>query len=434
MPAIRRALWPSESKLLELQQQVDVLCEQAAQKIAEADVLLLCTGAGFSADSGLAVYADVGRVEAYARRGLTYDDIAQPRWLDEEPGLFWGFAGQCFNDYRDTQPHDGYRIIRSWVDRGLRASEFAIAIQERLEAGGWPTTMKATEPYPVKGRPGAFYAFTSNVDAHHFDWFDASEIMECHGNIEIYQCSAECRGLWRAPLDFRFVVDKAEMVAPEVALAVGESAEKCSLCQGSGMLVDDVCPLCDGVGCFDDDDVDCVPESCVDVAPRVGQVRGGGRQHRLRYMPGKPLDRAGAGFIGNHPKCPRCGEAARPAINMFCDWGWKQCTQQEQRWRAWCAAVEQTMLSRRPRPQRVRAVVLEIGCGNNVPTVRSNSEQLLQQWRSAGADACLVRVNPQLPFGDYPEFRPDGRQGQCVVSIVGSALASIQKIDAAFRW
>ena len=36
--------------------------ETAAQLVAEADVLLLFTGAGFSADSGLATYDDVAKV------------------------------------------------------------------------------------------------------------------------------------------------------------------------------------------------------------------------------------------------------------------------------------------------------------------------------------------------------------------------------------
>ena len=79
-------------------------------------------GAGFSADSGLAVYADVAKahqfirlhmnlwtwcvggtfveclyleVPAYRDRKLTYQDVCQPHWLFEEPDLFWGFWGQC---------------------------------------------------------------------------------------------------------------------------------------------------------------------------------------------------------------------------------------------------------------------------------------------------------------------------------------------------
>ena len=35
------------------------LCTKAASYIASADVLVVCTGAGFSADSGLKIYNDI---------------------------------------------------------------------------------------------------------------------------------------------------------------------------------------------------------------------------------------------------------------------------------------------------------------------------------------------------------------------------------------
>merc|ERR1712232_194940 len=104
----------------ELLSLVDIKCGEAARYISEADVFLLCTGAGFSADSGLAIYADVAKVEAYVARDLKYHDICQPLWLSSEPALFWGFWGQCFNDYRSTAPHDGYEILNRWADRRFR--------------------------------------------------------------------------------------------------------------------------------------------------------------------------------------------------------------------------------------------------------------------------------------------------------------------------
>ena len=73
------------------------------------------------------------------------------------------------------------------------------------------------EPYEVPGHAGAFYIFTSNVDAHHYDWFQPQEIRECHGNVELYQCAfgrARCGpGIWRAPMNFRFLVDPEKMLA-----------------------------------------------------------------------------------------------------------------------------------------------------------------------------------------------------------------------------
>ena len=68
---------------------------------------MLTTGAGWSADSGLAVYKDIANVPAYHSLGLTYYDLCQPRWLKRQPAIFHGFWGACFNDYRDTPPHAG---------------------------------------------------------------------------------------------------------------------------------------------------------------------------------------------------------------------------------------------------------------------------------------------------------------------------------------
>ena len=58
-----------------LRARVDESCETAAEAILGADVLLLATGAGWSADSGLAVYRDIARIEAYAERDLDYRDM-----------------------------------------------------------------------------------------------------------------------------------------------------------------------------------------------------------------------------------------------------------------------------------------------------------------------------------------------------------------------
>lgn len=58
----------------------------------------------FSADSGLAVYRDIAKIEAYQTRGLHYHDICVPQWLEDDKALFWGFWGRCFNDYRETKP------------------------------------------------------------------------------------------------------------------------------------------------------------------------------------------------------------------------------------------------------------------------------------------------------------------------------------------
>ena len=79
---------PLKPQHLELAAKLDDLSERAARAIASADVLLVASGAGFSADSGLAVYRDVADVKAYHERGLTYHDLCQPSLLEQDPGTY----------------------------------------------------------------------------------------------------------------------------------------------------------------------------------------------------------------------------------------------------------------------------------------------------------------------------------------------------------
>jgi len=427
--------WPSDKVLDRMADEIDSGCALAAQKIAEADVLLLCTGAGFSADSGLAVYADVARVEAYKKRGLEYHDLCRPSWLEAEPELFWGFWGQCFNDYRNTAPHDGFRIIQEWVNRRFRDNEFAQAVQKNLDEAVWPeegTPEDKKEPYCLDAgaRPASFYAFTSNVDAHHFDWFRASEIFECHGNVEVYQCTARCDALWRAPVDYRFVVDKSTMLARGPV----KRRSKCTLCKGRGIFDGEDCIMCDGLGSFTDDEEEAASPAKEktkekDNAPRIGQVREGGRPHALRNMPGTAPTAEASGFGANHPLCPHCGTPARPAILMFGDSSWRSSEKQWKRWIAWNQATKATMEKWPDR--KVKAVILEFGAGCNVPTVRETSEETVLRWDEAGADACLVRVNPVEPWGDSAFLRTNGPKKHLLIPIMGRGLESIQKIDEA---
>ncbi|MCL1825168.1 MAG: NAD-dependent deacetylase [Betaproteobacteria bacterium] len=64
------------------------------------------------------------------------------------------------------------------------------------------------------------------------------------------------------------------------------------------------------------------------------------------------------------PSCPNCGELARPNILMFNDWNWLEWRsgRQEARFAAWCEAAS-------------NPVVIELGAGKSVATVRMMSER-----------------------------------------------------------
>eukprot|EP00959_Pyramimonas_sp_CCMP1952_P094153 1969673-Pyramimonas_sp.AAC.2 len=157
----------------ELKEKQPALIRAAAQAIANAGVFVIASGAGFSADSGLAVYKDIADVPAYQKRGLEYHDICQPHWIEEDPDLFYGFWGMCFNDYRNTNPHEGYHIIQRWRDSRFAKNKYSQQIQSAWKG-------KAGEE-----APGAFFSVTSNVDEHFKKvGFKPSEVREIHGHTE----------------------------------------------------------------------------------------------------------------------------------------------------------------------------------------------------------------------------------------------------------
>lgn len=78
------------------------------------------------------------------------------------------------------------------------------------------------------------------------------------------------------------------------------------------------------------------------------------------------------------PRCPRCGALASPNILMFGDWGWVDVPYEIQRERltAWISSV-------------ARPVVVELGAGRALPTVRRFSEKNAHQR--------LIRINLRDP-------------------------------------
>lgn len=273
----------------------------------------------------------------------------------------------------------------------------------------------------MDGHAGAFFNFTSNVDAHAFDWFLASEIRECHGNTELYQCSRTraCRGVWRAPLDFHFSVDRATMLAPAGISAAGAGDGSLGPCVSQ--------PTQQAVAKAG---TDCDKEA----VPKVGQVRNSNRTTMLRHMPFPASDEASVadGFTSNHPRCVYCKGPARPAILMFGDMDWQDVKPQEDRWDAWRKAISEEAKQATSRGQTLHVAILEIGAGGNVTTVRRISESCLGTFLSEGADARLIRVNPELPLGDGENYKqPGGTEADRVVSIMEKGLESIKRINKA---
>lgn len=235
---------------------------KAVDLIRDADSLVIMAGAGMGVDSGLPDFrGNQGFWKAYpalGRKSLGFRDMANPDAFIENPQLAWGFYGHRLQLYRDTVPHDGFRILRA--------------------LGGM--------------KPHRLFAYTSNVDGQFQKaGFAESDVAECHGSIHHLQCSQPCSSaIW--PAD----------------------------------------------------------ELSIDIDMETCQLRS-------------PL-----------PTCPHCGGLARPNILMFYDWTWlsDRVDLQEERYQNWVGEAHDP-------------VVIEIGAGTDLPTIRRKGERLA---------APIIRINP----------------------------------------
>jgi NAD-dependent SIR2 family protein deacetylase len=247
------------------------------EAVARAQSFVFAAGAGMGVDSGLPDFrGNEGFWKAYppfAKLGLGFMDLANPRWFADDPELAWGFYGHRLALYRSTVPHPGFGVLL-----GL-------------------------------GRDRPSFVFTSNVDGQfQRAGFSDDEILECHGSLHHLQCRSTC-------------------------------------------------------GWFSDASI---YEPSVD--PETLRARG-------------PL-----------PRCPRCGDLARPALLMFGDPDWddRRSVAQEARY-------ERFLTEATGGPMGARGLlVIECGAGTAVPTVRHMSETLVR------AGASLLRINvreSQVPRG-----------------------------------
>jgi NAD-dependent SIR2 family protein deacetylase len=90
---------------------------------------------------------------------------------------------------------------------------------------------------------------------------------------------------------------------------------------------------------------------------------------------------------GPLPKCPRCGELLRPNILMFGDpmWNYTRADSQEERMMEWTRDLVD---------HNAAVVVLEVGAGTHIPSVRARSSSL-----SNRLNAPLIRINTRDPEG-----------------------------------
>jgi NAD-dependent SIR2 family protein deacetylase len=169
---------------------------RAAEAVRSADALLICAGAGMGVDSGLPDFrGPEGFWRAYPaaqRLGLSFAELADPRWFFEDPPLAWGFYGHRLDLYRTTTPHAGFATLQRWAAR----------------------------------MPAGAFVFTSNVDGQfQRAGFAESRVVEYHGSIHHLQC---LRGCDMAP----WSADSVPVTVEFAALRAAEPLPACPRCHG----------------------------------------------------------------------------------------------------------------------------------------------------------------------------------------------------------
>lgn len=359
----------------------------AAKAIAEATHLLIAGGAGLSADSGLPVYADVARTPAWRRRGLDYGDLCRTELLINQPAYGFGFWAACAKQYAEAQPHEGYAILETWA---------------RTKANGNIAT------------------YTSNVDGF-FRRFPAlsGNLCEIHGCAAEWTCGSamgfasgeDGPGISPTSSSQGGMVSRGGVFAAHNAGVVERCNRKgiANRCSGASALLrptiaelvalDRVCQSTDA-----NDEASAI-DTTLDVA---SQEHVGGRWGRLP------------------PTCPQCGTLLRPSVLMFGDQDpslLARLSAEAERYQAWEDAMESAIAH----DPDLSLVVIEVGCGSRVPSVRLECESVVRDLVARGGRGLLVRINPE-----GPEQNASGDAGEQsdanVIVLRQSALAALTRL------
>lgn len=128
--------------------------ERLATAVREAERVLVITGAGISADSGLPTYRGVGGLyeDAATEDGVAIEDALSGEMLLSNPALCWKHIHRIEQACRGAAPNDAHRVIA--------------ALQDRVE----------------------LCVLTQNVDGLHRR-AGSRRVIEIHGNVHTLDCT-----------------------------------------------------------------------------------------------------------------------------------------------------------------------------------------------------------------------------------------------------
>jgi NAD-dependent deacetylase len=138
---------------------LDVALERAADSVRRSRRMAVLTGAGVSAESGLATFRGAGGLW----EGHPVEDVATPFAFQRDPTLVWRFYNARRSNLRSVQPNPGHRAL--------------VALEEHF----------ARQPGGTGG--DNFTLITQNVDGLHQS-AGSRHVLELHGSLRRVRCMA----------------------------------------------------------------------------------------------------------------------------------------------------------------------------------------------------------------------------------------------------
>jgi NAD-dependent deacetylase len=136
--------------------ELDAALDRAADWLRRASRLAVLTGAGVSAESGLATFRGAGGLW----EGHAVEDVATPSAFQRDPTLVWRFYNARRAGLRTVQPNSGHRAL--------------VTLEERFTQGA--------------GGAENFTLLTQNVDGLH-QAAGSRRVLELHGSLRRVRCS-----------------------------------------------------------------------------------------------------------------------------------------------------------------------------------------------------------------------------------------------------
>ncbi|KAG2374885.1 hypothetical protein C9374_010259 [Naegleria lovaniensis] len=331
--------------------QNNTLIKKAAEIISKASFLLITCGAGFSQDSGLAVYKDIANHHVYKKKNLEYHDLARPVSCCDEMLLeYYGFWIHCAQTYSKTSSHSGYEILQKWKEKLLNKKIIPKEFFEKQK-----TLLSDSEWFKEEQHKAArnVFVYSSNVDNHFSRYFNQEEIYNIHGHVFNWQCGKPCseKSVWKVPNFKEFEIDEHTM-----------------------------------------------------------------------EINSKELQKL---------NCPHCQEHSMPNVLMFGDLGqYIRNKEEEDRYIAWECSVETFSREMQSRTEygntKYPFVIIELGCGLRVPSVRLENECVLLDCDQS----FLIRINvgqEELDTIHNEELKP--LRDERILCIQGGCENILKEID-----